>query len=92
MCARDKSRTPDYEPQLDTARDVAEVALLVADALVVVLRVVVQPHFRQPDAVPLQHVYAAAPLYGTKCISDWVLGWVVRGGCFTLYGERFRKM
>lgn len=30
--------------------------------LIVVLGVLIQPHFAQPYAVPLEHVYAAAPL------------------------------
>jgi hypothetical protein len=42
--------------------DVPEVALVVAYPLVVVLGVLVQPHFGQTNGIPPQHVHAAAPL------------------------------
>lgn len=41
---------------------VASVHLVVTYPLVVVLGILVQPHFAQPYAVPLEHVHAAAPL------------------------------
>lgn len=52
-------------PEFRATGDVTVVAAVVADALVVILCVVIQPHFRQPHAVPLQHVDAAAPLCRT---------------------------
>jgi len=49
-------------PQLDPGADVAEVAEVVADALVVVLLEVVQPDLGEPDGVPPEDVDAAPPL------------------------------
>jgi len=36
--------------------------LVVTYPLIVVLGVLIQPHFAQPYAVPLEHVHAVAPL------------------------------
>jgi hypothetical protein len=40
----------------------ASTHFVVTYPLIVVLGVLVQPYFAQPDAVPLEHVHAAAPL------------------------------
>lgn len=44
--------------------------LVVTYPLIVVLGVLVQPHFAQPYAVPLEHVHAAAPLVGRTFSED----------------------
>lgn len=68
-CLRHAARTTKIKtahsfplPELDATADITVVALIVADALVVVLGVLVHPYFRQTHAVPLQHVYPGAPL------------------------------
>ena len=48
-------------PQLDSAADVAEVAEVVPDAVVVVLFVVIQPDLGQADRIPSQDVDSGTP-------------------------------
>ena len=51
-------------PQLPPGANVAKVAEVVTDALVVILLEVVKPNLGQPDGVPPEDVDAAPPLVG----------------------------
>lgn len=57
-------------PQLLPLAHVAEVAQVVADPLVVVLLVLVEPDLGQADGVPLENVDSRAPLVGGALAED----------------------
>jgi hypothetical protein len=75
--------------QLDTVADVAEVTLVRSYALIVVLGVVVHPHFCETNRVSSQYVDSRAPLEEDKMSAN---AFFVSFSMFTLYGERLRKM
>lgn len=47
--------------QLDTFTDIAEIALLIANSLIIIFRKFIEPHFGQTYTVASQHVHAAPP-------------------------------
>lgn len=83
-----------YLPELDTTADIAKVTLIVADTLVVILCVLIHPHFRQSYAVPFQYVHPRTPLCENAEKVYTLPGTSSEHNpkTPTLYGERFRNM
>lgn len=70
LFSRSKKKGVVYERKLYACDVARRTYLVVAYPLIVILGVLVQPHFAQPYAVPLEHVHAAAPLVGRTFPKD----------------------
>lgn len=54
--------TLELVPQLHSLGNIPKVSLVVANALVIIFGIIVQPNLGQPNRIPFQHINTRSPL------------------------------